>query len=322
MHTILGAGGPIANGLTKELLKRNQPIRLVSRTSVQAKFPNVDWQRADLLNYQEVRSATEGSEVIYLCAGLVYDKTVWQQQWPVIIQNVINAARHHQARLIFFDNIYMYGIVNGKMTETTPYNPNSVKGEVRARVATTLMDEVKRGNLKATIARAPDFYGAESLNSFFDSMVLARFARGERAQWLGNVNKLHNFIYVPDAAKAVFLLGQDPKSDGQIWHLPTSLPMTGMQFIQLAATVFDVPPKYSSINKVMLRAAGLFNQVIKGSIEMYYQYDHDYFFSSAKFENTFGVQPTSYENGITELSESLFKPKTPSAEVSKISLIG
>jgi nucleoside-diphosphate-sugar epimerase len=321
MHTILGAGGPVANGLTKELLKANEPIRLVSRTSVQAKFPSVNWQRADLLNANEVRDATVGSKVIYLCAGLVYDKTVWQQQWPVIMQNVINAARHHEARLIFFDNIYMYGLVNGKMTETTPYNPNSVKGEVRARIATMLMDEVKSGNLTATIARAPDFYGAESLNSFFDSMVLARLAKRERPQWLGSVDKLHNFIYVPDAAKAMYLLGQEPKSDGQVWHLPTPLPMTGLEFINLAATIFNAPAKYTTINKFMLKLAGVFSPVIRGSIEMYYQYDHDYLFSSEKFEKAFHVQPTLYEKGITELSQSLFKPEARAA-LGGVSLTG
>lgn len=166
MHTILGAGGPVANALTAQLIKANQNVRLVSRRPVAATAPNVQWHKADLLQAADVMAATKGSGVIYICAGLVYDQNVWQQQWPVIMQNVINAAKAHNARLIFFDNVYMYGLVNGPMKEDTPYNPTSVKGEVRARIASQLIDEVKAGNMQVTIARAADFYGAESLNSF------------------------------------------------------------------------------------------------------------------------------------------------------------
>ena len=45
------------------------------------------------------------------------------------------------------------------MTEDTPYNPHTRKGEVRARIATMLMDEAKRGELRAMIVRAADIYG-------------------------------------------------------------------------------------------------------------------------------------------------------------------
>lgn len=307
MHTILGAGGPAANALTRNFIQNHQPVRLVSRRPVKIDAPNVSWQKADLLNYTELRQAAKGSSVVYLCAGLTYDQDIWQQQWPVIMQNVINVAKENHARLIFFDNIYMYGLVNGPMTESTPYNPISVKGEIRAKIANTLMDEVKAGNLHATIARAPDFYGAESLNSFLDSMVLDKFAKGQRAQWMGKTDKLHNFIYIPDAGKAVYLLGQQPEADNQIWHLPTAAPMTGKQFIELAAQIFNVPARYSTVNKLMLRVAGLFNKVIQGSIEMYYQQEYDYIFDSSKFEKHFNFQPTSYRQGITELSGTLFK---------------
>ncbi|WP_449440602.1 NAD-dependent epimerase/dehydratase family protein [Pedobacter steynii] len=179
MHTILGAGGPTANALTKELLKHdpNETIRLVSRRPLKVTGSNVTWQKADLLNYTEVLAAVKGSAVIYMCAGLIYDKAIWQQQWPVIMQNLINATKETRARLIFFDNVYMYGLVKGPMFETTTYNPVSVKGEVRARIATQLMDEVKAGNVQATIARAADFYGTDSMNSFLDMMVLDKYAK-------------------------------------------------------------------------------------------------------------------------------------------------
>lgn len=311
MHTILGAGGPTANALTKELLfhNPNEIIRLVSRRPLKSNGQNVNWKKADLLYYPEVLEAVKGSTVIYMCAGLVYDKKIWQQQWPVIMQNLINATKETQARLIFFDNVYMYGLVKGPMLETTPYNPVSIKGEVRARIATQLMDEVRTGNIQATIARAADFYGTDSKNSFLDMMVLDKYAAGQSAQWIGSPKVLHNFTFIPDTGKAMYLLGQKPESDNQIWHLPTAAPLTGKEFIELAASIYQVKPGYSSINKFMLQMVGLFKKVVAGTVEMYYQYDHDYNFSSSKFENAFGIKPTPYAEGIKKMSEPLYKAR-------------
>ncbi len=306
MHTILGAGGPVANALTRELSNHNETIRLVSRKPIVNAHKNITWRKADLLNYAEVLEAAKGSTVIYLCAGLVYDKEIWKTQWPVIMQNVINVAKETKARLIFFDNVYMYGLVNGSMTENTPYNPCSAKGEVRAKIATMLMDEVKAGNINASIARAADFYGTETGNSFFDMMVLANFSKNKKAQWLGSPAKLHSFSYIPDMGKAMYLLGQHPESDNQIWHMPTAPALTGKQFIDMTARIYEVKPQYFAINKFLLWAYGLFNKVVMGTVEMYYQYNHNYNFDSSKFEKAFNFRPTSYEDGIKAMSETWY----------------
>ena len=307
MHTILGAGGPVATALTRELENNNETIRLVSRKPITPGKPTTTWQKADLLNYNELQAATAGSTVIYLCAGLIYDKNIWREQWPVIMQNVINIAKANKARLIFFDNVYMYGLVKGPMTEDTPYNPVSEKGKIRAGIADMLMNEVKAGNIQASIARAADFYGTNSMNSFFDMMVLDKYAKKQSAQWLGNPNKLHNFSYIPDMGKAMYLLGQHPESDNQVWHLPTAPVMTGKQLIELAANTYKTKPKYMRVGKWLLFILGLFNKVIMGSVEMYYQYSNDYVFDSSKFEKAFNFKPTSYAEGMKYMSETLYK---------------
>jgi len=309
MHTILGAGGTVANALSRELINANQTVRLVSRKPVNITGKNVTWQKADLLNYDEVLAAVQGSAVIYMAAGIVYDAAIWQAQWPVIMQNVINVTKATGARLIFFDNIYMYGLVNEPMTEDTPYNPSSKKGQVRAGIANMLMAEVKAGTIRASIARAPDFYGTDSLNSFVDMMVITKYAAKQTAQWIGNPNKKHNFIYIPDAGKAMFLLGQNPDSDNQVWHLPTPSAITGKEFMAIAARAYGVKPKFFVLRRYMLWLIGLFQKVVMGTVEMYYQYDHDYIFDSSKFEKAFNFKPTSYEDGLKELSKTLYKPK-------------
>ncbi|MBS1530856.1 MAG: NAD-dependent epimerase/dehydratase family protein [Bacteroidetes bacterium] len=307
MHTILGAGGPVANALTRELQNNNATIRLVSRRRIATNDKNTTWQKADLLNFDELAAASKGSDVIYLTAGLVYDKKIWAQQWPVIMNNYIRLGKETGARLIFFDNVYSYGLVNGPMLETTPYNPSSKKGEIRAKIATQLMDEAKAGNIKASIARGADFYGTEDVKGVLDVMLLDKLKKGQKPQWLGDVNKLHNFSYIPDMGKGMFLLGQNPASDNQIWHMPTAKPMKGIEFIKMAAGIYGIQPKYMAINKFMLQLFGLFDKTTNELVEMYYQYNHDYDFNSDKFEKAFNYKPTIYAEGLQAMSQTLYK---------------
>ncbi len=155
-HTILGAGGSIGNALAYELLRNGQEVRLVSRSKYS--INETDSFKADITSFDETLKSLKGADIVYLYAGLPYDYKIWAVVWPNIMQNVIDACIKADAKLIFFDNVYMYGKVDGKMTESTPYNPCSKKGEVRAKIAVMLEDEMKKGNLQAIIARAADLY--------------------------------------------------------------------------------------------------------------------------------------------------------------------
>ncbi|HYH16082.1 MAG TPA: NAD-dependent epimerase/dehydratase family protein [Flavisolibacter sp.] len=314
MHTILGAGGPVSNALTKELEAHDLPVRLVSRRKVQTNKPTTSWIGADLKDESSLLAAVEGATVIYMCAGLQYDKKVWAVEWPMIIRNVVKAAQLTGARLIFFDNVYMYGHVQGVMTEQTPYHPGSVKGKIRAEVANYLMSEVKKGTIRASIARAADFYGAETKNSFLDMLVLDKYAKGQKAMWMGNPHSLHSFTYVPDAGRALYLLGTHPETDGQVWHMPTAPAMKGIEFMQLAANVLHTQPRYTRLSKLALRLIGLFNKPVGETVELYYQYQYDYVFSSKKIEDYFGIQPTSYRQGIEAAASIPVTPPAPKGE--------
>src|ERR1700738_600741 len=182
--TILGAGGIIGNELAKILAEQKKPFRLVSRNPKPSS--GAEAIAADLVDREQTVRAVAGSDVVHLVAGLKYDTTVWRALWPRIMANTIEACKRAQAKLVFFDNVYMYGRVKGAMTEETPYAPCSKKGEVRAHIATMLMNEVKAGNLRAMIARAPDFYGPNTPNSVAHALVFEPLSKGKSASWLVN----------------------------------------------------------------------------------------------------------------------------------------
>jgi nucleoside-diphosphate-sugar epimerase len=298
MQTLLGANGVIGNELSKLLPQYTDKIRQVSRNP-KAVNPSDEVFRADLLDAKAVSDAVAGSDVTYLLAGLKYDAAVWADQWPRIMQNTIDACKRHGSKLVFFDNVYAYGKVDGVMTEDTPYNPCSKKGEVRARIATTLMDEVKRGELQAMIVRAADFYGPGAVLSFTHVTVMERLKQGKTPQWMGNVKAVHTFTYTPDAGRSVALLGNTPSAYGQVWHALTNKEdITAEGFVRLACELAGRPYKLQSISRPMVALVGLFVPVIRASLEMLYQFEHDYRFDSSKLEKAFGAQATGYREGI------------------------
>ena len=299
LYTILGAGGVIANDLTKELLGNGKKVRLVSRQP--KTIPGVmETVAADITDPLQTRRAISGSSMVFLVAGLAYNHKLWEIAWPKIIQNVIHACSEAGIPLIFFDNVYMYGLVDGPMTENTPNNPCSKKGETRALIAGKVMDRVKEGRLTATIARSADFYGpAADKTGILNILAINNLRKGKTANWPGSDQYTHSFTYTPDAAKGLYLLSQDSSTFNQVWHLPTTNPApNGKEYIEMIAKILGVKPRYMKLSGFMVRLAGLFDAQVAEIHEMLYQYQHPYIFDSTKFEKHFNFKPTSYEEGL------------------------
>jgi nucleoside-diphosphate-sugar epimerase len=297
MQTILGAGGAIGTELVRELVRARQPVRLVARNPKPVE--GAEAVSADISNLDQTIAAVSGSTVVHLLVGLKYDLKVWRELWPRVMDNAIEACKRAKAKLIFFDNVYMYGKVSGRMTEETAFNPCSKKGEIRAQIATTLLNEVKAGKLKAMIARSADFYGPHARTSVANILVFDKYAKGATALWLVDDSVRHSYTYTPDAAKSLALLADTESAWNQTWHVPTaSNPPTGKDFIQMVAKEFGVEPKYRVLSRPLIRVAGLFNSDIRGSYEMLYQSDSEYLFDSTKFSKAFNFEPTSYAKGI------------------------
>jgi nucleoside-diphosphate-sugar epimerase len=307
LHTLLGATGAITQELVPILQSHNEKIRLVSRK--QQPKEGTETMVADLLHYDQALKAIEGSAIVYMLVGMTYDAKIWARDWPVVMRNVMDACKATGAKLLFFDVAYMYGKVNGIITESTPYHPSSRKGAVRAEVAKMLEAEMKSGAIKAVIARAVDFYGpGVTLRSAVGTFVFANMKKGKKAQWQINADVPRSYNYTPDAAQAVYLLATDDGSYGQIWHLPSVYPaLTGRQFVKIAAKYMNASDKVTLLPRWALKISGWFIPFMKEMYEMNYQDAHPFQFDSSKFENAFGFTPTPYEQAIKITAEWYLK---------------
>ncbi|MDN3654359.1 NAD-dependent epimerase/dehydratase family protein [Ferruginibacter paludis] len=301
MQTILGANGTIGSVLAKELTTYTSSIRLVSRNPKKVNATD-ELLPADLSDPAQVEQAIAGSDVVYLLVGFEYTLKVWQEKWPKLMQATIDACIKHNAKLVFFDNVYLYDInAIPHMTEDSPINPPSKKGMVRRQIADMLMAAVKQGKLTGLIARSADFYGPDNDKSFLIEVVYKNIKKGKKPNWFIKADKKHSFTYTPDAAKATAILGNTPDAYGQVWHLPTDKnALTGKEMISLFTKEMNVPDKIFTLPMWLLKLLGLFMPLMREMPEMMYQYDRDYVFDSSKFNTRFNFTPTTYQQGVKE----------------------
>lgn len=305
MQTILGSGGNIGVELARHLKTYTPHIRLVSRNP-KAVNPDDELFPADLTKADQIDRAIAGSEVVYVTIGFEYKTKVWRQSWPPFIQAVIAACQKQGAKLVFFDNVYMYDkSAIPHQTEESPLNPPSEKGKVRAELVRLILDEVKKGTLTALIARSADFYGPKGTNSVLQVMVTENLLKGKTAMWPSNANKVHNFTYTPDAAKATALLGNTPDAFNQTWHLPTDHSrLTGRDWAALFASEMGAKPDVQVLPAWAFGLLGLFVPFLGEFRPMLYQYEQDYFFDSSKFEKRFGFTPTTPREAVRAMVQA------------------
>jgi len=307
IQTILGANGSIGIELAKELTQYSKNIRLVSRNPKKINqtdelFP------ADLTKRENVFEVTKDSSIVYVTIGFPYKTKVWKQNWIPFIKNVIDACLEHNAKLVFFDNIYAIGGNNvNHITEKSPFSPTSKKGKIREEVDNLILKNINENNLQAIIARAPDFFGGTShANSVLMNLVYDKFISGKKAQWLCNIDKIHSFGYVPELAKGTAMLGNTEEAYNQIWNLPTdSQKITGKGWIELFAKELKCEPKYSVLPNWLIKGIGIFVPMMSEIAEMNYQYDRDYYFDSSKFNDFFNYKPISNAIAIRKAIEQL-----------------
>jgi len=302
MQTILGANGTIGSALAKELTTYTDKIRLVGRNPKRINdtdelFP------ADLSDGQQVERAIEGSEVAYLLVGFDYKLKVWQDKWPRLMRATVDACIKHRAKLVFFDNVYLYDKnAIPHMTEDSPVNPSSKKGKVRQQIAEMMMNEIKNGKLEGLIARSADFYGPHNEKSMLQEMAYKNLKKGKSPMWMIDADKIHSFTYTPDAAKAVAIVANTADAYNQLWHLPTSAEkITARQIIDLFNKEMGMSKKIKLMPMWMLKLLGIFIPILREMPEMMYQNDRDYYFDSSKFNKRFSFTPTSYQDGVKEI---------------------
>ncbi len=252
------------------------------------------------------REVCEGAAVVYHCIGLPYPR--WSE-FPAIAAGILEGATGAGAKLVYGDNLYMYGAVNGAITEERPYAATTKKGQIRGAIARSLLEAHRAGKVRVAIGRGSDFFGPFATDAaMMGSRVFGRALVGRTAQVVGDPDRLHTFTFIDDFGKALVTLGERDDALGRAWHVPSPPAITTRQFVEAIFRSLGRPIRMSSVPRLVIALAGLFDANARELKEMLYQFECDFVMDSNCFEKTFGVQATPIDEAIRATLEWYRRP--------------
>ena len=205
----------------------------------------------------------------------------------------MTAAARTGAVLVMIDNLYAFGPDTPMpMREADPMRATGAKGAVRARMATELLQAHAAGTLRATIARASDFFGPGVTDSMLGERVLPRVLAGKGVSMLGSLDTPHHVSYMPDVARTLTTIATDARAWGAAWHVPNAPALTQRQLVAALAAAAGTEVKVSTIPWVVVRALGIVMPVMRELRETSYQFDRPWIVDSSLTEATFGLAAT------------------------------
>jgi nucleoside-diphosphate-sugar epimerase len=290
LHVIFGAG-QVGTPLAAYLLDRGTRVRVARRSA--EPVPGAQLLQGDAANLDFCVKAAEDASVVYHCMNPPYDSAAWTSLLPRYMDNLIDACRRAQARLVVLDNLYMYGRTGGApINEATSVNPCSRKGTVRARVADRLFEAHRRGEVRAVSGRASDFYGPGAAHTHLDErfwkLVLAR----KRAQVLIDPDAIHTYHYIPDVARGLAALGWATDDvEGLAWMLPCAPAGTLRALVGRFGAALGRPVKIERVPRLIVKGIALFSPLVREVDEMLYQWDAPLIVDDRRFRERFDVVP-------------------------------
>ncbi|MGD0393352.1 MAG: NAD-dependent epimerase/dehydratase family protein [Acidimicrobiales bacterium] len=299
LHVVFGAGN-VGRTLAAHLSEQGLAVRMVSRTQPVAVPEGVVWRAADAGDTEAAAEAATGAAVIYQCLNAPYSK--WSTLFPPLQRGVLAAAERQEALLVSLENLYGYGPTGGApMTEDLPLLASTVKGRTRAAMTGELLEARDAGRVHIAIGRASDFFGAGVTDgSTLGERVFGNAVSGRKADFIGDPELLHTYSYVPDIARGLATLGTDERAIDQVWHLAGPETVTTRHILELTGERVGHPVDSRSVSKLVLRALGVFNPVLRSMVEMTYQFDQPFVLDTSRYTAMFGDSGTPLPEAIAD----------------------
>jgi nucleoside-diphosphate-sugar epimerase len=296
-RNVIFGTGPLGLAVARHLAAAGEQVRLVNRSGNAAAPQGVEVVAADATDLAASRKVCEGANVVYHCATGPYGR--WAQFLPPLMNGIIEGASAAGGKLVYGDNLYAYGLVDGPITEDLPYRPIGPNTRARADVATALMSAHAAGKIRAAIGRASDFYGPYARQSTAGDGIFARALAGKGAQVLGDVGTPHTYTFIDDFAAGLVTLAKHDEALGEVWHIPSAETVTTRRFVQMVFAKLQRPATLQPAPKLAITLLALFVPAMAAVRETSYQREHPWVVDHSKFSRAFGGTPTAHEKAIS-----------------------
>jgi nucleoside-diphosphate-sugar epimerase len=299
IHVVFGAS-QVGTQLAERLLATGKQVRVVRR-SVGPVAEGAERIPGDATDRDLCVRAAGRAAAVYHCMNPGYDSDLWARVVPTLMENLIAAAGAAGARLVVLDNLYMYGKPSGPITPDTPFNPVSRKGEIRAQASELLSEAERRGDVRAAVGRASDFFGPGGHGTHFADRFWKPALAGKTVYTLFDPDATHSYNYLPDVAAGLAALGlAEDDVLGKTWMLPaceaTSATMLAGHFSQALGRKI----RLAKTPRIVVKALGRFMPIVREIDEMLHQWDVPFVIDDGPFRERFGIEPTPMDEAARE----------------------
>lgn len=303
LHVVLGTG-QVGTAIARVVRGRGREdgdetsIRMVSRSGARPAEldPSVEIVAADLSDAESAVAACRGASVVYFTAQPPY--TEWPERFPPLLEGAIAGAAAADATLVVADNCYMYGPVDGPLTEDLPYSATTRKGRTRAAMAERVLTAHADGDVRATIGRASDFYGPGVTDSSVGERVFEPVLAGKTVYLLGDPDAPHTYAYIDDFARGLIVLGEHEEALGDAWYVPSGPTTTAREFVQMVGNAAGTDVSVRRLPSWLFRIVSRFDATMAEVREMLYVFEEPFVLDHSKYEAAFGADPTPHEDAI------------------------
>ena len=298
-HYLVVGAGPVGSGVAHALADRGDQVTVLTRSGSGPAHPAIRLRAADAADPDALVAAAAGATAIFNCVNPAYHR--WPTDWPPIHRALMIAAERSGAVLVMIDNLYAFGPGTPMpMSETSPMNATGAKGATRRTMADELLAAHAAGRLRATLARASDFYGPEVFGSMLGERVMPRVLAGKKVSLLGNLDQPHSMSFMPDVVRTLVTIADDPRAWGAAWHVPNAPALTQRQAVAALAAAAGTTVKVGAIPKGMVRTMGLVVPMMRELMETWYQFSDPWVADSTATENMFGLAATPFAQGAAD----------------------
>ncbi len=294
IHVVVGANGASGSVVCADLLAAGHVVRAVSRSGRGAP-PGVQAIAADATDTRRMIELCSGADTVYHCALPPMDS--WLPTYVDMATSLISAAGSVGARLVYADDTWMYGAVDGPMREDMPTRPVAYKGVLRALVADMVGAAHQRGQTETVIVRAGELYGPRVM-SLIAANVFAAALSGRRAVWPGDPDLPITPTYIGDFGWALADLGQRDGVGGAVFHVPVAPPTTGRALIEMAGRQAGTSPAVGRLTPRLVRLLSSFVPLVREGAELLYQFDQPFVLDDSRIRQLTGRSATGWSEGI------------------------
>lgn len=303
--SILGASSGFGAELAAQALVGGHSVTAISRSPNDLRLrhgdhPGLTARKANSKSVATLSECYAGADVVVFALNAPYED--WD---PFMVQTLAAtlaaiATLTPKPRLVFPGNIYALGLpIEATINESAPNRPISRKGRLRDKMEKMLHAAAANGT-QILIARFADFFGPTVRNGMVDR-IFGNALFGKSIDLIGPSVVAHQLTYVPDAARAVLMLLQDPQdAPVTILNVPTHIVASMSDFSKDVARSACVPSlKLRRTPWFMVKLLGLFVPLMKELAEMRYLFDQSILLDGRKLsQNLPRFTPTPMADAI------------------------